>query len=122
MAEDLASSMTFARLFVALTVHGNLQTHFERQPPGPRVTFPGEALTRPEGPAVPTAGCYGGGLNVSVEGERGCHLAQPAACQGTGSAAQGQGAPAPGHVALTFCHLSCGCSPSASGRLTWTAA
>lgn len=33
--------MTFARLFVALAVHGNLQTHFERQPRGPRATPPG---------------------------------------------------------------------------------
>lgn len=114
--------MTFPRLFVALALHGNLQSGFERQPQGLRATFPGEALTWAEGPAVPTAGCYGRGLNVSIAGERGCHLARPAACQGTGRAARGEDAPGPGHAALTFCHLSCGCSPSTSGRLTWTAA
>lgn len=60
--------MTFPRLFVALALHGNLQSGFERQPQGLRATFPGEALTWAEGPAVPTAGCYGRGLNVSIAG------------------------------------------------------
>lgn len=93
--------MTFACLFVALAVHGNLQTHFERQPRGPRATPPGEALTWAEGPAVPTAGCSGRALNVSLDGERGCHLARAAACPGTGSRGQGAAAPGPGpeHVA-----------------------
>jgi len=61
-------------------------------------------------------------LNVSVEGGCGCHLACQAACQGTGSGMLGQGAPGLGRRALTFCHLSCGFLPSASGTLAVAAA